>query len=875
LTETLEESKMKKLDFSKIQGRFANRLLLSSSNADEVIKQRILEKNTNAKTPLMAVFEAEKSRISQLILFQLAPSWNGYKDSKEFSEVYPFVPYQFDLVQNVFNAVREHGMSGQSLAKGERSLLSAFQESLVNVQNEQVGVLVPFNSFYRTVERFIDDDIKFSIVSASRRTSISTLAVEVLKILFMIKHVEAMPATLERITTLMVSSIYEDKLALKNSIAEALKLLEDETLIQKNGEKYDFLTNEEQDINRQVNNTSINEGDVIRKVSDAVFEKVLETNRFKYRNRYDFGLNRYVDYDLKGNQNSDNINIKIITNYSEIADETELSVESMRTNMVIVDLRKGFFLDELIKVTKIETFKRNNAVGKGGSFTEIMAKKEREAVERRTRAEDLIKQALRSANIFCNGSSLDIKVKDGRDRLFEALDYAVGIIYFKLDYIKVFTSDSKDISAILDGRDSSGMIESAIEANQSAFNELIEYVYNAKNLQRKVTVKSIILGFMRQPYGWKELDIRALIAKLWYDGVFKILVHNTPTQKNDSSFKFDFIRRDNEDNMVVLPQEKIDIQIIGLVKKIMKNAFNQNFDPNEEMLKDDILLFFKKKSGVLHDIDTKNAPEYPGKTSLKEIYKRFDRLANTGDTSTLFNDIISQQALLIADGEMLDKLESFFADNSAQMRNYLDSIALINWYQQNRMVEELNELELIIDDIYAIIKLDSPFERIPELASLAFKGNQVKEGILTKKAEKAKKTLQTDFSDISKELENALKSADISLSGKDEIKLLFEEYRITYDEWLGTISITTANVDSYVSASINNVTKFRNKIMSLMNIGTGQGPEPSRGKRISLSKSISVANKKVSSKADIEKVITEIRMKLEKELEDVDYLEIE
>ncbi|MBR0205914.1 MAG: hypothetical protein IJQ45_04115 [Clostridia bacterium] len=54
-----------------------------------------------------------------------------------------------------------------------------------------------------------------------------------------------MPATIDRLATMMVEGINEDKASLKARIFDSLKRLEDETLIQKNGEEYDFLTNAE------------------------------------------------------------------------------------------------------------------------------------------------------------------------------------------------------------------------------------------------------------------------------------------------------------------------------------------------------------------------------------------------------------------------------------------------------------------------------------------------------------------------------------------------------------------------------------------------------------------------------------------------------
>ena len=82
----IESTKAKQNDFSKIQGRFDTRLLLSGANADEVIKKRILEKKESARTPLMSQYEANASKLSNLILFEQKPTWSGYKDANEFQE---------------------------------------------------------------------------------------------------------------------------------------------------------------------------------------------------------------------------------------------------------------------------------------------------------------------------------------------------------------------------------------------------------------------------------------------------------------------------------------------------------------------------------------------------------------------------------------------------------------------------------------------------------------------------------------------------------------------------------------------------------------------------------------------------------------------
>lgn len=133
-------------DFSKIQGRFNTRLGLSSASVDEVIKRRILSKTETADTLLRLNYQQNSSVMRNL--FSFAPGTiadlKGYSSEDEFVEAYPFVPYQFKLLQEVLVQVRKHGSSGKHLSGGERSMLSAFQEAAQKFKFEDENCFVPF-----------------------------------------------------------------------------------------------------------------------------------------------------------------------------------------------------------------------------------------------------------------------------------------------------------------------------------------------------------------------------------------------------------------------------------------------------------------------------------------------------------------------------------------------------------------------------------------------------------------------------------------------------------------------------------------------------------------------------------------------------------
>lgn len=870
----IDSTKDKQQDFSKIQGRFDTRLLLSGSNADEVIKRRILEKKYNAATPLRAMYDANSSKLSNLILFQAKPTWSGYKDAEEFKDVYPFVSYQFELLQKVFESIREHGMSeGKHLSQNERSLLSAFQDSAKKYANCESGLLVPFDSFYQTIEQFIDYDIKTVFSNAERRSSIDPFAMRVLRILFMIKHVKEMPASLDRLATLMVESVNEDKAALKDKIFAALQLLEEETLIQKNGEEYDFLTNAEQDVNRQINNSAYNEGEVQRTIFEIIYDKVLENNKYRYEGRYDFGLNRYVDSEIKGAFSQDNITIKIFTKFSDINAETEFAAESVRSNGIVIDLTEGTYIDELIRANKIATFKRNNSASMSAALTEIMSKKSAEISDRTRRAEDIIRVSLKSAPIYLGGVKLDIKQKDGKDRMLDALKEMVKQDYYKLGLVVSFYQDQRSIMTVLNetGNVVSDEEYLATESNKGAHAEILEKIKNDKDLGRKVTVKGLLEAFGKKPYGWRDLDIQGMLAVLWKHHALQVLIHDNAVDDNNSAFKNDIVHKNNTDTMVVRLQEKIDEQVLYKVKKIMNSTYSENLPLDEEKLKSGVITFFTRKKKFLDNLRVNNGSVYAGSSAASKISQDFEAILRTSDAATVFDEVIARAESLEDNAEILEQLEAFYKDGSNQQKNYQDAVEIIIWYTDNQLLQDLSKLQSVILLMSEITDMDMPFARMNQLANLVFQASEIKEAILEEKFQSVKKSLESDRDAISKETAEAI-ATELKADQKDSIQAKSDELMEQYDTWFTNLTKKTANMDSYLTASGNSLRDFRRFIGTVMSEGVNTAV---RSKRVRVIDCVPVANKKIKSAEDVDKVIAEIKKKLLSELKDNDEINLD
>ena len=189
---------------------------------------------------------------NQLTFKNCGMTFRQFKDGEDFVKNYPFAPYQFQLLQKIFEAIRKAGATGMHLARGERSMLDAFQSAAKTVSVNEVGILVPLYDFYPSIESFLDTSVKKTIDQAETNPSLEPFDIHLLQVLFLIRYVDEMKGNVDNLVTLCLDQIDADRLALRRKIEESLARLEKETLISRSGDNYFFLTNEERDINKEI-----------------------------------------------------------------------------------------------------------------------------------------------------------------------------------------------------------------------------------------------------------------------------------------------------------------------------------------------------------------------------------------------------------------------------------------------------------------------------------------------------------------------------------------------------------------------------------------------------------------------------------------------
>ena len=309
----------------------------------------------------------------------------------------------------------------------------------------------------------------------------------------MIKYVKEIKANVDNLTTLMISNIDDDRIEVRSKIEESLKKLIKETLVQKNGEMYIFLTNEEQEINNAINNESVEMGEIIGEASTVIFEEIYTEKKYRYSSRYLFPFNQKVDDRFfKGNQSND-IGVTVITPYGGDYADSALRLLSAQESSVIVKLpNDSTFLDEITESIKIYKFLNKNASGARGSFDSIRRAKEDERIEKKDRIRIFIEDALKNADIYVNGDKATISAKEPATRINEALGKLVAMKYNKLTYMET-APELSDISAIFKHSDGqmSFLGTSDTTPNKLALEEVVQVIglNNARHM--KTSLKSL------------------------------------------------------------------------------------------------------------------------------------------------------------------------------------------------------------------------------------------------------------------------------------------------------------------------------------------------------------------------------------------------
>ena len=726
-------TKVKGNDFSKIQGRFDTRLSLSSANVDAVIKKRILEKTESAAQALRLLYEQKATIIKNLIVFNDTVEKKLYANENDFAEVYPFVPYQFNLLSSVLTSIRTHGASGKHLSGGERSMLALFKESAVNVMNEEMGIIVPFHRFYDALENFLDHSHSGVIIRAydnsfinPEKKSKDVFAINVLKTLFMIKYVLEIEANIDNITSLMIENIDDDRIELKGRVEDALKVLMRQMLIQKNGSIYVFLTDEEQEVNNEIEKENVETPEIITKVAEMIFEDIFPGKRYIYpefNGRYAFGFNQLVDdRPYKANQNYD-IGLRILTPWYEgSTDDATLRMMSGQGKEVLVVLpNDAEFLTEIQAYLKIEGFLRKNTSTQLAKYETIKEAKRVEMRERNQNAKLYLTEALKEATIYVNGDVIRVNGKEVNSRINEALGRLVQTVYHKLSYIDAPMGEAEIRKMFHQSNQLSLALEGSTESNAHALDDVQGFISMNTRNHMKTSMKTVKDRFMKAPYGFVEDDVHWLVARLFKRGDLTFTVNGITVSLNNKGEDeiIGFItKKAFAEKLLMEERVRVSDKDKKAVRDVMKEAFGATVSSeDEDTIMKNFQRFAQNKIDEIERLEVKYTQySYPGRKVLSIGKNLMQSVIQIQSAIEFFTTVSRKRDEFLDFAEDYEPIKVFFGgEQSVIFARALDMLAI---YDDSKTYIVDAELEDIVAQMRSITRQEKPYFNIPKLPEL-------------------------------------------------------------------------------------------------------------------------------------------------------------
>ena len=713
-------------DFSKIQGRFNTRLSLSSASVDEVIKKRILEKTSDADQLLHMVYDKEHAVLKNLFTFSEAVlDIKGYASGAEFSATYPFVPYQFIIIQKVLAEIRKHGNSGKHLSGGERSMLSGFQEAAQKIQHKDENALVPFSMFYDTVHTFLESPIRRVIdrcqTAADKHDGLEQRDVSVLKLLYLIRYIDDIKSNIDNIAILMVDDIRTDKITLRREVAESLERLNRQNYVARNGDNYSFLTDEEQDIAIDIRNTSVDSATIVQSIGQTIFSELYPSKKYKY-NKYDFAYDQYIDETIVGAAQG-GVRLRFVTVASDYynVSEQKLIMDSQVNNEAIVLLSNEVqYFEELETAAKIRKYiKQKNVSQLPESIQDIIRKRQAQARSLEESAKIQIDKAIVGGTFFIYGEKIEIKYGDARSKLDEAMKQLIESVYSKLNLVNTFYDSDADILNILNGEPQQSAFAGIGSNNEFALNEISQWLEERHMSHVPVSMGDVQRRYQAMPYGWREIDIAALVARLIVTQKIEIRYGGAVTGKDDKNL-VRYLRVKSEIDKAsvsrrIAPSEDDMRKTVKFLREWLgQMSIAEDEDGLVTFVKDTLSSKLGRYETLLNEYSHDRYPQKEVVQNARDLMEGV--LSQKNDNVALLKRLIAKQDDLFDATDDMEEIETFFKSQ----RTIFDSARVLQKSLQDERDYFVTDSDTTskISEVSAILGMARPYARIKDLSDL-------------------------------------------------------------------------------------------------------------------------------------------------------------
>ena len=656
-----EMNKQQSNDFSKIMARFSTKMLLTSTNVAEVIQKRLLAKTDDGVELVSDLYHREVNNFGTLFRFtDGSRDYKIFRDRDEFVRSYPFVPYQFELFQSAIeNLSRHNAFEGKHSSVGERSMLGVFQQVAIHISDYEIGQIATFDLMFEGIQTALKSQTQKAILAAQRQLS-NAFAIKLLKALFLVKYVKEFKPTIRNVCILMQESFGQDLPELRKKVEEALSLLEQQTYVQRNGEQYEYLTDEEKDVEEEIKNTEVSSTDVAAELEKIVFDHVIKNRKIRYdENGQDYTYSRKLDDRLHGREYELAINV-ISPFHENVGNGALVSMQSMgKDELLVLMIPDDRFVRDILMYKKTEKYARQTiSITQQESVKRILTDKSFQNRERYVELQKTIYSSLAKAKLFVSGGEIDISGEDAQMRITRGFHELLTRVYPNLRMLRGITYTENDVANCLEHAQE-GLFGNDATVIAESEQELLAYIQSNSRAGTRTTLKNILEKFERKPYGWYYPAILCTLAKLCARG--KVEVRQDSNLLEEGDLERALRNSHGHSNVIIDPQvDFTPAQVRGL-KEFFEDFFDSPPSNSEaKALGKETALSINSLIDQLAPIAAQGA-QYPFLAALGPAVKKLKELSGKPYTWYLTDMLREDQSLLDVKENVLDPVRKFMS----------------------------------------------------------------------------------------------------------------------------------------------------------------------------------------------------------------------
>ncbi len=675
---------------------------------------------------------------------------------------------------------------------------------------------------------------------------------------------------MDNIVILMADNIQLDKITRREEVQRSLDRLLSQNYIARTGETYRFLTNEEQDVQREIKNTAVDVSDVVNKIGSIIFGEIYDIRKFRYGNgKYDFDFDRLVDGQAISN-GSGGMVLQILTAATDALEKRDNILMSSSMGKAVAVLADANYYEQIESAMKIRKYvKQRNIAQLPKSMQDIIRSQSDMAASLEAAAAKTLSEAIANATFYVDGNRIDLS-GDAKKKLNQALEVLVGHVYKYLDLIAKNYDSDLDLVSILE----SPQIEGA-NPNEAAMAKVEEYLEMQDRQKISVSMADLLRRYGEKPYGWREIDIAAIVALLVVSQKVTVKYAGSTVAPDELMKRIDLLRKKSEVGKTLV-SKRLSVSAMKLKNAVsfLRDYMHAMSVPSDEdgLVKFIVESFEDQKNRYANTKLRYTGHSYP---DLGAVCKACDLvesiLSQRKDNIALVKCLLDNQDELLDSRERMESVFNFFSsqvslfDSAVNLSNDLKND--VDYIGENadarRALQELNSIiEIPASGPYA-------YRRIPELNDLMSRVKTAHGEMLKAKRTAVLKTivecdrLVAEAAKGEGKVTHLVKEAEYFLDGRKE-KV----------ESLKSLAL----IDALIPQINEKVDDFRLRIEEALKPAepdmSGETPKPAEKKYVRVSRQQVFRPKRLESESEIDAYVAEIRKRMMDLLEGNDGIEL-